>query len=285
MERARAVRDFGTRRFKEFKRLIDLHDLSVGAICRMPRLEPLAAATTKYRFVLKHNRSPSPGEIEKESSLKESRRLADLARREVREGFDLLNGQTAVLMWGWLEAAVRDLVIFKLEQGGSTLQNEKLGSLRVQVNSFMQLEVQERTAYLVDLFERNSAGALKKGVGRFRPLLELIGAAPATPELVKKVLLECQQVRNVLVHKGGRTDRRLLLECPWLDWSVGSRVKIGGDRLVAYIHAVGYFFTDTVERCATLEGAPMQKGLETGLAEGLRDLEEVARVLGVSRSE
>jgi uncharacterized protein YutE (UPF0331/DUF86 family) len=48
------------------------------------------------------------------------------------------------------------------------------------------------------------------GCGRFESLLDTIGLGGSVEETVKRLFLELSQVRNIVVHKAGKADKRIV---------------------------------------------------------------------------
>ena len=47
-------------------------------------------------------------------------------------------------------------------------------------------------------------------------------------------MLELANVRNVLVHRSGIADQRLITTCPWLGIKMGERVKVNSEMFSRY---------------------------------------------------
>ena len=67
-------------------------------------------------------------------------------------------------------------------------------------------------------------------------------------EHVKRTLFEMNQVRNVLVHKRGIADRRLVEACPWLNLSLGDSVKVDHKMFQRYDEAVQKYVLTIMDR-------------------------------------
>jgi hypothetical protein len=67
-------------------------------------------------------------------------------------------------------------------------------------------------------------------------------------------LLELIEVRNIIVHKGGRADARFLRRCPWLRISSGDRLLVTEQMLHNYAHVVSYYLIEVIWRWVRVEG-------------------------------
>src|SRR5687768_13032772 len=112
-----------------------------------------------------------------------------------------------------------------------------LRSLRITLGDYEGVAPEDRANYLLDILEREVAAVLKPGVGRFEVLLESFGLSGAVPESVRRCLFELSQVRNVLVHRRGIADRRLIEQCPWLQLKIGDRAVVKNEQMHRYTTA------------------------------------------------
>lgn len=151
---------------------------------------------------------------------------AELAAREVDNGFPLLHAQAAVTIWGSLEYLVSDFVASWLANQPSAVQVEQVSKLKIRFGDFISLNEEERYYYLTDLLDRETQGNLRRGVDRFENLLEVFDLGGTVPEDTRKALWELFHVRNCLVHRRGLADRRLIQACPWLNLSAGELSRV-----------------------------------------------------------
>ena len=113
---------------------------------------------------------------------------------------------------------------------------------------------EDRPSYLLDLLEQEVASGLKLGVGRFESLLDIFGLSGAVPNFVRRYLFELSQVRNVLVHRRGIADRRLVDQCPWLKLQIGDRVVVRHEQMARYMTAGLAYAMTILQRLRCLFG-------------------------------
>ena len=74
---------------------------------------------------------------------------------------------------------------------------------------------------------------------------------------MRKNLIELNQVRNVLVHRGGKADRRFNDACPWLGKAVGDPVTITHAAFVKYFESVSSYTVELIARVGVRFGVDM----------------------------
>ncbi len=166
---------------------------------------------------------------------------AEIARRETVNEFPLLHAQAVVSMVATLEAFVRDLVVGCLRYRPESLEHEEVGKLKVRLGDYVGLGDDARFEYVADLLENSLGAPMRLGVARYEELLRPFGLSGPVEEWIRKDLFEMLQVRNVLVHRRGRADRRLKEACPWLDLAEGEPVQIGHSQYARYAKAAGRY--------------------------------------------
>jgi hypothetical protein len=95
---------------------------------------------------------------------------------------------------------------------------------------------------------------LKVGVGAYESLLEPIGLGGHVPDRVRRTLLECQQVRNVIVHRNGVCDTRLVQACPWLGLKIGETISVHKRAFERYSTAVRWYILEMSARAQLSQG-------------------------------
>jgi hypothetical protein len=144
--------------------------------------------------------------------------------------------------------AVEDVLVSFLMNDAAILRHEAFSKLKVPLSEFEILEKEERMRVLIAELERNPLLSRKHGVDRFELLLEPFGLGGTIDAEVKKGIREMHHVRNVLVHRGGRADRRLVEGCPWLGLELGRSVTINHDAFGRYLKALISYVTELLYR-------------------------------------
>jgi hypothetical protein len=229
---------------KRLEQVMHLAMRGISVICAMPQALAALAKAQPERY---------DGD-EAERRKRETDNLARLAQQEVESGHPLLHAQSAVWLWGALELLIRDLLVRWLQNQPDALQRDPLRRLRVRLGEYESLAREDRPSYLLDLLEQEVAAGLKPGVGRFETLLDIFGLAGAVPDFVRRHLFELSQVRNVLVHRRGIADRRLVEQCPWLQLQIGDCVVVRNEQMGRYITAAFAYAMTILQRLRCVFG-------------------------------
>lgn len=180
-------------------------------------------------------------------AVERAREMETSAQAEVKADLPLLHSAAAVLIWGALEAAFRDFLIRWLVSRPSSLAVAELSNIRVRIAEYESFSGEDRMRFLVGVLERELAATLKPGVGRFACLLKPFGIAPITSEEMRRDLSELAAVRNVIVHRAGVADARLIELCPWLRLERGHPVTVGRAALERYVVAASEYAAAIIE--------------------------------------
>jgi hypothetical protein len=207
-------------------RLVRLAVRGIGILRAMPDvIEAIAEAEDKH------------GEPDTKAKLALAREEAELADTEVSQQFPLLHGLGTVALWSLLEAAVLEFVSEWFKNQPDALQTEPVSKLRVRVGEYELLKGDERFAYLAAQLDRETGAGIRNGTERFESLLRPLGLNGPIPKGLAKDIFELGQVRNGLVHRGGRVDRKLSESCPWLNLNPNDELKVSQAMFERYSEA------------------------------------------------
>ena len=118
----------------------------------------------------------------------------------------------------------------------------------IALSDFSAMNEVERNYYLVSELQRDLKPPRKFGIDRFEALLEIFGLSGPLDGNVRRELMEMENVRNVLLHRRGIADMKLLETCPWLTLCVGDRVPIDEARLQRYAGAMFDYVSLLIKR-------------------------------------
>jgi hypothetical protein len=151
-------------------------------------------------------------------------------------------------LWSALEVMVEDMLVAFLMNDSEILKNEAFSKIRLPLSEFKMLEKEERMRFLINEFERNQGTNRKHGVDMFEILFEPFGLGGTVKPEVKKNMREMHHVRNVLVHRGDKADRRIVEGCPWLGLRVGDIVAVRHEQFGRYMHALIEYVLELLDR-------------------------------------
>ena len=188
--------------------------------------------------------------------LKQAKADGELAQKEVDNGFPILHAQAVIALWGILESQTRSFLAAWLANEPKALFVSQVQKLRIQLGDYESLSQDERPYYILDLLERDVQAPLKQGINRFESLLAIFGLGGEVNETIGKDLFEMHQIRNVLVHRQGIADKRLVLACPWLKISIGDIIVVSHKDYERYSHAALCYVVELIIRIGAHFGTP-----------------------------
>ncbi len=165
--------------------------------------------------------------------------------RELQADFPLLHSHAVVALWSALEVLCEDLAVAWLQNRPDAWKAPEIAKLRIALGEYEALSAPERSRYVVHELGRARQSAFKTGVGAFDPVLQPFALAPPVGAGLRRALHELHQVRNVVVHCGGRADQRLATECPWLALRLGDAVNVT-HRLYGWYHGAAYRYAERI---------------------------------------
>jgi hypothetical protein len=187
-------------------------------------------------------------------SLAEAESVAALAQAEVDSGFFLLLSHAVVDIWGALECAVDDLLTAWIMHEPSVQNLEEIQQIRVPLALFQSLNDEEKAQMLLDELKRAKRTSFSRGVVGFEDLLSVFGLSGPLDDELRRVLIEVRQVRNCIVHRRGRVDRRFVETCPWLGHRTGDKLCITTADFEKYGSAIDRYVTELIYRDAEYYG-------------------------------
>lgn len=170
------------------------------------------------------------------------------AEAEKAAGLPYLFGLCTVRLWALLEAIVDELVVEAMRQPEKCKDQAALSKLKGPLMDFRNASPEEQAEFLAETLKQGVEASLKQGIGRFEAVLDPVGLGGAVDEIVRRALFELNQIRNVIVHKGGRADRRLVESCAWLGMQRGDTVRVSGSMFRRYQLAAYWYVVELRSR-------------------------------------
>lgn len=194
-----------------------------------------------------------------ESRKKHYEKLEKFAEREIEKGHPYLFSLSCVKLWSILEAAV-DFILIRLLQNSEQLKlSQRLLKIKGPLLPLLQASEDERVVFLREALLHDIGAELKIGIGRFEGPLDELGFGGAVASNVRRVLLELAEVRNVIVHKAGKIDSRLLERCPWLSFQIGESIRPVAADFKKYMGSAFWYLMELDQRWEERFGEKRQR--------------------------
>ena len=172
---------------------------------------------------------------------------ATFAAEEKMRGFPVLRAQSLVAYWSTFEACIEDLCIGFLLNEPRFLSAPAFARVKIDVATYESFDTEERMRFVLGEAEQRNVSHCY-GAERFERLLEPFGFAGPVDDVMKKDLRALHHIRNVLVHRRGVVDRRLVEACPWLNFNVGEEIKIDAEKYDRYTNALAQYLLALARR-------------------------------------
>lgn len=164
---------------------------------------------------------------------------AALAESELNRDFPLLNANALMGLWGALEACIDDICVGWLIESGGERARESMQRVRVSLADVYFLTEPDRSRRLLDWIKANLGSELKQGSGQFESVFAAIGVEGTIDPHVRTLLFYAKEMRNVVAHRGGRIDERLLaLGANFVQAELGKPLMISTSQVFAVSSAM-----------------------------------------------
>ncbi|MGG4107962.1 hypothetical protein AAXB25_29140 [Paenibacillus lautus] len=180
--------------------------------------------------------------------IERTREIKNFASIQEKEGFPYLYNLVSVRAWSILEAFVDDFFILYLSENFENLNNDTFTKIKGSLIDFVFMPRSEQVEYLFDLIKLEYKINTKLGINRFEGLLKLIKHDGEVNDIVARHIYELSQIRNVIVHRNGRADNRLIDNCPWLNLSNGQQIKLDGLMFTRYLKSIYWYVLELFDR-------------------------------------
>jgi hypothetical protein len=171
-----------------------------------------------------------------------------LAQRDKDSGYPFLHAQMAVNLWSSLESFIRNLLVGWLKNIPEAIKCDEIKRLKVRIGEYESIRDEEdKYNYILDLLEDHLMIRRSPGIGRFNSLLSVFGLSVSMDENLKRDIYELYHVRNVLVHRRGVADLKIVENCPWLNLQLGQRLMIREDSYQMYQLAISAFVLELMQ--------------------------------------
>ena len=184
---------------------------------------------------------------DRDAALIRAAKLEDFAQSQQARGFPYLYELAAIKLWSLLESAVEDVVSEEIRlQPRSRLPD--LTRIKGSLVEFMDATPDEQVDFLIEKLKESMDTPFKKGCGRFESLLNAVKLGGSVDDAPRKALFELCEVRNVLVHRNARADRRFREACPWFGATPEVPIQLNHNHFTMYGLAVVWYLLEIARR-------------------------------------
>lgn len=222
--------------------IVDQHDLCTACLKIVSRQQDYVE---NIKVLMHQKNSFDPKRIEKITPAL-ILRIMERAGETESEEFSVLCRNTLVALCGGLESLIKDVVAAIFLEKPEHLRKFEGRSLRFPVSSIVLGTGEERARLFVDELYRD------EGVkhGQAHRFLRLLGYVDREWDMkpvgeVNGDLDEAYEVRNAIVHRGGKIDQRLATKVSGFAAQVGSPIKMNEERFHRYRGAILKFAGQT----------------------------------------
>lgn len=212
---------------------------------------------------------------ERQAHLARRDAVTQFAAEEKESGFPYIFGLAVVKLWSILETCVAELISGALRTPERCKSQNILQKLEGPLLEFRSVDPDQQADFLADILRSSVRAPLKVGIGQFEATLDPCGLGGAVDNDVSRTLLEISQVRNIIVHKSGRIDRRFTELCPWLRCTIGTEFVITEQDFHAYVSAALWYLLELQRRATLFEGLPESSEIARFLSDAARELNRI----------
>jgi hypothetical protein len=187
---------------------------------------------------------PYQSEAELAEAKDRATKISEFASAQKANGAPYLFSLCAVRLWALMEALVDELIVEAMRQPQLCCDQSLIGKLKGPLVEFLAASKDEQAEFLAETLKQSVDAALKVGIGRFEAVLSPVGLGGQVDDAVRKALFELGQVRNIIVHKSGKADRRLVEACPWLGVARGAEVHVSATMFRRYLMATYWYLVE-----------------------------------------
>lgn len=174
--------------------------------------------------------------------------LGNFVEVQEKKGFPFLYNLLSIRIWTLLEAFVDEFLIKLILEEENLRSIKEIEKLKGELLNFIYKSRYEQADFILELLKSDQKNVTGFGVNRFESLLKIFGHDGQVEETVKRQLMELSQIRNVLVHKNGKADGRLVTNCSWLGINEGDEVNLDMGHFIRYMSSVHWYILEVFRR-------------------------------------
>jgi hypothetical protein len=179
---------------------------------------------------------------------KTSHELAKKAEFHMKNKFHHNYSFGVVMLWSALESLVMEILEELLKQDKALYSANEIHNTKILLGEFVKLTEEERARFILKRLEEDHCRGT--GIDRYIKLLGIFKIKISIGIRAKNQLFELHNIRNVIVHKRGIADQRLVESCPGKKFKKGKQIKISSADFHKYTKAVLQFATSLLNNLA-----------------------------------
>lgn len=220
-----------------------------------------------------------------EHLLRDAERMKSFSQEQESTGFPYLFSLATVKLWSILETMADDIAVHCIGDLEKCTNIDLLKKLKGPLIELLDASSYERNEYLASELKLAVKANLKPGIKRFEAIFEPLGMSGKVDSDVSLTFLELCQVRNVLVHRSGIADKRLVERCAWLPIEIGNVINVTYEDYMAYLTAANWYMLEVDKRYCQRKNVAIAKELLYSQDELIKFLKifNASRPLGVKR--
>jgi hypothetical protein len=163
-----------------------------------------------------------------------SKELIDFIREESVNNFGSFFKPYSILIWTHLETFIKNFIVAWIKTNSQSLEIPIVKATYEKLQNYEDEE--EKYHALIDNLELRVRSPNSFGIKKFENILRIFSLDGEVDKDIQNALLELQQVRNLLVHRRGIVDKKILDICNWVV-SYGKEVFIDQEIFEWYIES------------------------------------------------
>jgi hypothetical protein len=187
---------------------------------------------------------------------------ADFVSKEGSRGYPLLHAFTLVGIWAALEAGVEDMLVGILCNEPAVLTTYAFEKIKIPLTKYEQLDKEERMRFLLSEIQREYTSGLAQGVKAFESALYVFNLSGPVDPAIGDALWKINNLRNVIVHRDSRADRRFVENCPFMNLKIGDRVLVDHETFASLSEHVIRYIVVLIRRIGIRYSAPVPPGID-----------------------
>jgi hypothetical protein len=231
----------------------ELLHLSIGGLSMLSNLPEVMKRAKEWHEVAGTPNTTTQSQIERITQ------NAAFADNERKNGYPLLHAFTLVGIWAALEAGIEDMLVGILCNEPARLSTFGFEKIKIPLSKYEQLDKEERMRFLLSEVQREHASGVGQGVNVFESVLYVFDLSGQVDSSIREGLWKLSNLRNVIVHRDSRADRRLVENCPSMSLKVGDRVIVGHELYGSLNLEVLRYVALLMRRLAVKYDAPLPK--------------------------